>query len=61
MEVRLLCNSNVDGRDLSFAGCSIGFSQVGLEILGEEGHHDQSMLEGGGFGRFVCILGGKEE
>lgn len=35
--------------------------EVREEVVGEELHHGQAVFEGGGFGGFICILGGEEE
>ncbi len=52
MEVRLCCDSDVDGD---------GGSEAGEKVVGEDGHHDEAVLEGGGFGRLVGVVGCEEE
>lgn len=53
VEVGLCCDGDVDCDGGWRLG---GGSEVGEEVVGEEGHHDEAVLEGGGFGCLVGIV-----
>lgn len=54
-KLRLLGDSDVHGDVRVFSS----FFQRSDQVLGEYGHHGESLFEGGGCGRFVGVLGGE--